>query len=69
MDLKGLLSGVATIGAILCTFAAVVLFAMGKLSDTQGARGEAMMIGCAIAAVAFAAAATYINSQNLVISS
>lgn len=65
MDLKSLLSGVATIGAILCTFAAIILFAMGKLSDTQGARGEAMMIGCAMAAVAMAAAAAFINTQSL----
>ena len=68
MDLQSLLSGVATIGGVLCTFAAIVLFAMGKLSDTQGARGEAMMIGCAMAAVAMYAAAAYINTQNLVIS-
>lgn len=63
-NLPQLLQTVANTGAILCTFAAIVLFAMGKLSDTQGARGEAMMIGCAMAAVAFFAASAYIATQS-----
>lgn len=45
-----------------------MLFAQGKLTDSAGARGEGMMIGCALAAVAFYAAAAFIGTQNLTIS-
>lgn len=67
MNLGGLLQGLANIGGVLCTFATLVLFAQGKLTDSAGARGEGMMVGCALAAVAFFAASVYIGSQNLTI--
>lgn len=68
MNLGGLLQGLANIGGILCTFATLVLFAQGKLTDSAGARGEGMMIGRALAAVAFYAAAVFIGTQDLTIS-
>lgn len=64
-DVKSLLTNICGIGTILCIFAALILFAAGKLSDSLGARGEGMMIGCIIAAAAFAAAGAYISTQNL----
>lgn len=67
MDLKTLLQSMATIMAALFTFATLILFAMGKINDTQGGRGEAMMISCALGAIACAAAAAYIAAQNLTI--
>ena len=60
MNLGGLLQGLANIGGILCTFATLVLFAQGKLTDSAGARGEGMMIGYA--------AAVFIGTQDLTIS-
>ena len=67
MNINTLLQNVCTAGGILCTFAAIVLFALGKLTDTQGARGEAMMIGCAMAAVAFGAARVYIQANPVTV--
>ena len=62
-SITSVLSNVCVAAALVCGFAALVLYAMGKLSDTQGARGEAMMIGCIIAAACFTAAAAFINGQ------
>ena len=67
-ELKAMLAGICTVGSILCIFAAIILFAAGKLSDSLGARGEATMIGCIIAAAAFGAAGAYISTQDLSIS-
>lgn len=65
MDLKGLLAGIATTLGVLCTFAALILFAMSKINDSQGGRAEGFMIGCVIAAIAAYAAAGWIATQNL----
>lgn len=65
MEIKGLLVGIATVAGVLCTFGALMLFAMSKLNDTQGGRGEGAMIGCALAAAACYGAAVFINGQNL----
>lgn len=65
MDLKSLLMGIATMMAILLTFATLILYAMGKINDTGGGKGEAAMISCAVAAIACYAAAAYIATQNL----
>jgi hypothetical protein len=67
MDLKGLLASLAGVMAVLFTFAALILYAMGKINDGQGGRGEGMMIGCACAAVACTGAAAWILTQNLTI--
>lgn len=63
-QLKGTLSNIASAGGFLCIFAALVLFAMGKLGDGNGARGEGMMVGLALAAVAFFAAALFIGNVD-----
>lgn len=60
-----MLSGICGTASILCVLAAIVLFAAGKVNDTMGARGEAMMISCIIAAAAFAAGGAYIATQDL----
>ena len=67
MDLKGLLAGIATIMGILCTFAALILFAMNKIGGDSagGGMGEKALIGCVIAAVACYAAAAWIATQSL----
>lgn len=54
-----ILTNMATMAAGLCVVAGLMLFGMGKLNDSQGGRGEAVMIGCFIAAAAFGAAAVY----------
>lgn len=64
-DLKTLLAGIATVMGVLCAFAALILYAMGKINDTQGGRGEGMMIGCIVASIACLGAAAFIQSQNL----
>ena len=60
--LTGALSTIATAGGILCIFAALVLFALGKVGDGNGARGEGMMVGLALAGVAFFIASVFINT-------
>lgn len=66
MDLKGILAGIATVIGILCAFATLILFAMGKLGDqASGGAGEAKMVACATAAVAAFGAAAYISTQDL----
>lgn len=60
-----MLSGICGTASVLCILAAIALFGVGKLNDTMGARGEAMMISCIIAAAAFAAGAAYISTQDL----
>ena len=62
--MANMLQGIAGLGAGLCIFAGLVLFAVGKLTDTQGGRGEAVMIGCFMASAAFAAAAAFITTVN-----
>lgn len=57
--MQNILTNMATMGAGLCVFAGLILFSMGKLNDSQGGRGEAVMISCFIAAAAFGAAAVY----------
>lgn len=68
MQLGPLLQQVSIMAGVLCTFATLFLFGFGKLSDTQGGRGEAVMIGTAVAAVAFYGAAAFIATQDLTIS-
>lgn len=63
-SLASLLSGIATAMGILCAFAALILYAMGKISDTQGGRGEGFMIGCIVASAACFGAAAFIQSQS-----
>lgn len=60
--LTGALSTICVAGGILCVFAALVLFALGKVGDSNGARGEGMMVGLALAAVAFFIASVFINT-------
>lgn len=67
MDLKALLIGIATIGGILLTFAAIFLYGVSKVSDNASGQSEGKMMGCAIGAVACYAAAGYIATQNLTI--
>lgn len=68
MDLKGLLSGIAIVMGVLCTFAALILYGAGKISDqSSGGVGEGKMIACAVAAVACYGAATWILTQDLTI--
>lgn len=65
--LKTTLGNIASAGGFLCIFAALVLFAMGKLGDGNGARGEGMMVGLALAAIAFFAAALFIGGVDFTI--
>lgn len=65
MDLNALLTGIGTVMGTLCGFGALILYAMGKINDTQGGRGEGMMIGLVCAAAACYAAAAYISTANL----
>lgn len=64
-DLKNILSGLALAMASLCFFAALILYAMGKINDTQGGRGEGMLIGLVCACIACLAAAAFIQTQDL----
>lgn len=63
-SLASLLSGIALAMGVLCAFAALILYAMGKISDTQGGRGEGFMIGCIVASAACFAASAFILSQS-----
>lgn len=63
-DLANLLAGIATAMGVLCAFAALILFAMGKINDTQGGRGEGFMIGCTVASIACFGAAAFIAAQS-----
>lgn len=60
--LTGALSTICVAGGILCVFASLVLFALGKVGDGNSARGEGMMVGLALAAVAFFIASVFINT-------
>lgn len=63
-QLRSMLSNIAMAMAVLCAFAALILYAMGKVSDTQGGRGEGFMIGLICASIACLAAAAFIQSQT-----
>lgn len=65
MDIKPLLVFIATATAILLGFAALMLYAIGNVTDSSGAKGQGAMITCAIGAVAAAGAAIFIGTQNL----
>lgn len=67
MDLKSLLVSIATIAGILCTFATLFLYGFSRIGDGGNGRSESIMIGTAVAAVAFYGAAAYIATQNLTI--
>lgn len=68
-SITGLLTGICSLGAVLCFLAAMILFAMGKLTDGTGARGEAWMIACVMAGAAFSAGAIYIAANQGVFTS
>ena len=65
MDMKPLLQFIATATAVLLGFAAFMLYAIGNVTDSSGAKGQGAMITCAIGAVAAAGAAVFISQQNL----
>ena len=66
MDLKTLLSSLALVMGILFTFAALILYAAGKVSDqASGGQGEAKLVACVTAAIACYGAAGWIMTQNL----
>ncbi|MEG0504252.1 MAG: hypothetical protein RR547_06365 [Raoultibacter sp.] len=68
MDMKTMLIGIATLMGTLCTFAALILYAMSKIGENSGGGvSEAKMIGCAIAAVSAFAAAAYLATQDFTI--
>ena len=62
-NIAGLLQSIATAAGVLLLFAALILFAMQKLSDTQGGRGEAALTGCVIGAISCGAAAAFIAAN------
>lgn len=64
-DIKGLLVWAATIAGILLGFAALLLAALGHVSDSSGAKGQAAMTGCAIGAALCFGAAAFLQTQNL----
>ena len=62
---KNVLVWIAGAMAVLLGFAALLLFAIGNVTDSSGAKGQGAMITCAIGAVACAAAGVFLSSQNL----
>ncbi len=65
LNLSELLAGIATIIAVICVFAALVLYAMTRFGDQGTGRSEGMLVGFVIGAAAAAAAAVFISTQNL----
>lgn len=63
-DIKNLLSFIAGATAALLGFAALILYAIGNVTDSSGAKGQGAMITCAIGAIAAAGAAVFIRTQN-----
>lgn len=68
MNLNSLLSGICGIMGTLCIIGAAMLYAMGKINDTQGGRGEGMLIGLVCAAAACFAGAAFASTACLNIS-
>lgn len=65
MDLNSLLFQVASVSGALFLFAALLIGAITRITDSQGGRGEAMMITCIIAAILCGGAAAFIMTQDL----
>ncbi len=66
MDLKTILSSLAFVMASLFAFAALILYAAGKVSDqASGGQGEAKLVACVTAAIACTGAGVFITTQNL----
>ena len=57
MTVSSMLAQICAAGAIVCAVGALIMYAMGNVSDTSGAKGNAGLIGMVIASLAFTAAA------------
>jgi len=63
-DVKGVLTFICTITAILLVVAALLLYAIGNVTDSSGAKGQGAMITCVIGAIAAGAAAVVVGNAN-----
>ena len=66
MTIVQMLTGICALGATLFGLAAIILYGIGRGTNSSGAQGEAMMIGCIIAAAAFSVGAIYITANQSV---
>ena len=56
-EVASLLNQICLVGGGVTAVGALIMFAMGNVSDTSGAKGNAGLIGMVIASLAFLAAA------------
>lgn len=67
MDIVALLKTICGVGAVLCVFAGLVLYAVQNFTDSSGGQGYGRMIVCFMSAVAFAAAYAFIAANQSVL--
>lgn len=64
-DVKGILQWVCNVTTILLVVAAGLLYAIGNVTDSSGAKGQAAMVACALGAIVAGGVSVFIGNASL----